>query len=42
MFGLQKVRFRGLAKNGNRLFVTAALAHIFLVRYTILGAVRPQ
>ncbi len=42
VFGFAKVRYRGLAKNGNRMFVTAALANIFLVRYTILGAVRPQ
>lgn len=42
VFGFQKVRYRGLAKNGNRVFVTAALANIFLVRYTVLGAVRPQ
>jgi IS5 family transposase len=42
VFGFRKVRYRGLAKNGNRLFVTAALANIFLLRYTLLGAVRPQ
>jgi len=42
VFGFRKVRYRGLAKNGSRLFVTAALANIFLVRYTVLGAVRPQ
>jgi IS5 family transposase len=42
VFGFRKVRYRGLAKNGNRVFVTAALANIFLVRYTLLGAVRPQ
>ena len=42
VFGFRKVRYRGLAKNGNRLFVTAALANIFLVRYSVLGAVRPQ
>ena len=42
VFGFAKVRYRGLAKNGNRVFVTAALANIFLVRYTLLGAVRPQ
>ena len=32
VFGFTKVRYRGLAKNGNRVFVTAALANIFLVR----------
>lgn len=42
VFGFRKVRYRGLARNGNRLFVTAALANIFLVRYRLLGAVRPQ
>jgi len=42
VFGFTKVRYRGLAKNGNRAFVTAALVNIFLLRYTLLGAVRPQ
>jgi transposase, IS5 family len=42
VFGFNKVRYRGLAKNANRVFVTAALANIFLIRYSILGAVRPQ
>lgn len=42
VFGFRKVRYRGLAKNANRLFVTAALANVFLVRYSLLGAVRPQ
>ena len=42
VFGFTKVRYRGLAKNANRVFVTTALANIFLVRYTVLGAVRPQ
>ena len=42
VFGFRKVRYRGLAKNGNRLFVTAALANIFLLRYSVLGAVRPR
>jgi IS5 family transposase len=42
VFGFRKVRYRGLKKNGNRVFVTAALANIFLVRYTLLGAVRPK
>jgi len=42
VFGFKKVRYRGLAKNGNRVFLTAALPNIFLVRYTVLGAVRPQ
>jgi IS5 family transposase len=42
VFGLRKVRYRGLAKNGNRVFFTAALANVFLLRYAVLGAVRPQ
>lgn len=42
VFGFAKVRYRGLTKNTNRVFVTAALANLFLVRYTLLGAVRPQ
>ena len=42
VFGFKKVRYRGLAKNGNRVFFTAALVNLFLVRYTLLGAVRPQ
>jgi IS5 family transposase len=42
VFGFNKVRYRGLAKNAHRVFATAALANIFLVRYTVLGAVRPQ
>lgn len=42
VFGFSKVRYRGLAKNGNRAFISAALANIFLLRYTLLGAVRPQ
>jgi IS5 family transposase len=32
IFGFAKVRYRGLAKNGNRLFVAAALANIYMVR----------
>jgi IS5 family transposase len=43
VFGFNKVRYRGLAENVNRVYVTAALANIFfLVRYTPLGVVRPQ
>ena len=40
VFGFRKVRYRGLAKNGNRVFVTAALINIFLVRGVLLAAVR--
>ena len=36
VFGFAKVRYRGLAKNGNRLFVVAALANLFTVRRQLL------
>ncbi len=32
VFGFTKVRYRGIAKNANRLFVTCALANLFLAR----------
>lgn len=32
VFGFTKVRYRGIAKNANRLFVTCALANIFMAR----------
>ena len=32
VFGFTKVRYRGLDKNAHRLFVTCALANLFLVR----------
>jgi len=41
VFGFVKVRYRGLAKNANRLFITAALANIFMARYRMTGGVRP-
>lgn len=37
IFGFTKVRYRGLAKNGNRLFVAAALANIYTVRRALVG-----
>jgi len=40
LFGFAKVRYRGVAKNGNRLFVTAALANLFTVRKPLLDALR--
>jgi IS5 family transposase len=40
IFGFAKVRYRGIAKNGNRLFVTAALANLFTVRKPLLDALR--
>ena len=36
VFGFVKVRYRGLEKNANRLFVTAGLANLFLVRRRLL------
>ncbi|MEK9134132.1 MAG: IS5 family transposase [Pseudomonadota bacterium] len=37
VFGFVKVRYRGLAKNANRLFVTCALANLFMARRRLLG-----
>lgn len=37
VFGFTKVRYRGLAKNGNRLFVAAALVNIYMVRRELVG-----
>lgn len=39
VFGFQKVRYRGLAKNLHRLQVTAGLANLFMVRRRLLRAV---
>ncbi len=36
VFGFNKVRYRGIAKNANRLFVTCALANLFMVRHRLL------
>ena len=38
VFGFQKVRYRGLAKNLHRLEVSAALANVFTVRRRLLNA----
>jgi IS5 family transposase len=38
VFGFQKARYRGLAKNLHRLEVTAALANLFMVRRRLLQA----
>jgi transposase, IS5 family len=35
-FGFVKVRYRGLAKNANRLFTTCALVNLFMVRKKLL------
>ena len=36
VFGFVKVRYRGLAKNAHRLFVTCALANLYIVRRHLL------
>ena len=36
IFGFTKVRYRGLAKNANRVFATAALANLYMVRRYLL------
>ena len=36
VFGFTKVRYRGLEKNAHRLFVTCALANLFMVRHHLL------
>ena len=36
VFGFEKVRYRGLDKNANRLFATCALANLFMVRAYLL------
>lgn len=38
VFGFRKVRYRGIAKNANRLFVASALANLFNVRRRLLMA----
>lgn len=37
IFGFAKVRYRGLKKNGNRLFVVAALTNLFMARRYLFG-----
>lgn len=36
IFGFAKVSYRGLMKNGNRLFVVAALANLFMARHHLM------
>jgi IS5 family transposase len=36
VFGFNKVRYRGIEKNANRLFITCALANLFVVRHRLL------
>ncbi len=38
VFQFSKVRYRGIAKNANRLFVTCALANIFMARRHLFRA----
>lgn len=38
VFGFAKVRYRGLAKNTHRLWVTCGLANLFIVRRRLLRA----
>lgn len=38
VFGFVKVRYRGLDKNAHRLFVTCALANLFIARHRLLRA----
>jgi IS5 family transposase len=35
-FGFVKVRYRGIAKNANRLFATCALANLYVVRKQLM------
>ncbi len=38
VFGFTKVRYRGLEKNAHRLFVTCALANLFMARHHLMRA----
>lgn len=40
VFGFAKVRYRGIAKNANRLFVTCALANLFIARHHLFRVQR--
>lgn len=42
IFGFAKVRYRGLKKNANRLFVTCALANLYRVRHQLLRLQRDR
>lgn len=41
VFGFSKVRYRGLAKNANRLFVACALVNVFMARRCLLAISGP-
>jgi len=36
VFGFRKVRYRGIAKNANRLLVASGLANLFMMRRRLL------
>jgi len=36
IFNFSKVRYRGIAKNAHRLFVTCALANLYMVRHRLM------
>jgi transposase, IS5 family len=42
LWGFSKVRYRGLAKNATRAFVSLAMANIYLVRRPLYARVCPQ
>lgn len=41
LWGFNKVRYRGLAKNATRAFTVLALSNIYLARHHLMGQVRP-
>ena len=41
-FGFNKVRYRGLAKNGHRLFVACALSNLVIAKKALLGRSRME
>ena len=41
LWGFNKVRYRGLAKNATRSFVALGLANIYLARGLLYGQLRP-
>jgi len=41
VFGFNKVRYRGIPKNANRLFVTCALANLFIARHHLFRVQGP-
>jgi IS5 family transposase len=38
VFGFAKLRYRGLEKNAQRLFVACALANLFMIRRRLMPA----